>query len=147
MKESSKEWIREWVVAAIMIAVITAVYFALNGKARNGAHYASSNGCIKTIDCAPYFDEDPDAEYEICFELKSTEEGEIRIFQDYNNNARYSTYQTVDASKEYKKYIITVKPKLVNPLSKESQLVFFSLRGEKVRFYIKNLEKKKVGNN
>lgn len=86
---------------------------------------------VKTpYDFAPIFDKyGIDDKYSLSFELKSEVSGPVLVYMQNGSNQRYWFSENVNATTEFKKFSISISPRLHQPHIKESFLSFYGTYG------------------
>lgn len=127
------------------IAVFILINLLIVGK-RNASYgeFYSENEFVKTIDCAPYFDENPTAVYNLYFEARGEKAGEVRVYLQNGDGAKYYFSEYIVVEDSYKEYSIEIKPELIDESIQEAYLAFYGGYGSGIVPRVRNIEIKKV---
>lgn len=107
--------------------------------------YTSSNEFVRTIDCSPIFDENPEGTaYKIKFELMSQKDGDILVYQQNGSNYRYTFSEVVRSTNKWTQYEIEVIPDLIDENVKASFLSFYGEYGTGVIPSVRYIEIQKI---
>ena len=91
--------------------------------------YISENEFLKTINCAEIFDDNPNATFEITFDIRAKQEGKVLVYQQNGSGSRYSFHEYIDVTEEYETMQVVVRPVLINTDEVNAFLAFFGEYG------------------
>ena len=129
----------------VFIAVIISLFIVVNVfiNRNNNEKYGDYNGTsefMSTIDCAPYFDENPEGSFTISFDIRTDRDGEVKVMLYDNDGERYwFTGQYVNSTTEFSKCEIVVTPQMINEDKKAATLTFNGMYGTGVIPHVKNI--------